>query len=334
VGPSARRAIIRRREFVALIGAAAVWPRAASGQGPGNRPTIGFLGPLSQSAMSQWTAAFVQRLHELGWTEGHNVEISYRWAEGRSELMSGFLAEFVQKKVSIIVTGGADAVVAAKRTTSTIPVVFGTAGDPVGLGLVASLARPGGNITGLSNQSADLPGKRLELLRQVVPDLRRLAILANVDSPIGVLEMSVTQAAARSLGLDVASLQIRQAADIAPAVESVDGHADGLYVVTEPLVDTNRVQINVLALKARLPTIYAAKSYVKDGGLLSYGPDFPDLFRRAGDYVDKILHGTKPSDLPVEQPTKFDLAVNLTTAKALGLSIPPSILAIADDVIN
>jgi ABC-type uncharacterized transport system substrate-binding protein len=229
---------------------------------------------------------------------------------------------------------GTAAVIAAKQATSVIPIVFGTAGDPVGTGLVASLARPGGNVTGLSNQSADLPGKRVDLLRQVVPGLRRLAIMANISSPIGVLEMNEVQAAARTLGLDVVASEIRRAEDIAPAIDALKGRADALYVVTEALVNTNRIRLNTLALGARLPTLHGVRDYVEAGGLMSYGPNFPDLFRRAGEYVDKILRGAKPGGIPVEQPTKFDLAINLTTAKALGLKIPESFLLRADEVIE
>ena len=201
-------------------------PLAAEAQQPRKLPIIGFLGPLTSSAMSEWTAAFVQRLRELGWIEGRTVAIEYRWAEGRNGRYAEIAAEFVQLKVNVIVTGGTGAVIAAKQATSVIPIVFGTAGDPVGLGLVASLARPGGNVTGLSNQSADLPGKRLELLREVIPRLRRLAIMANVGSPIGVLEIGEVQAAARTLGLEEATVAIRRAEDFAPAIEALKGRAD------------------------------------------------------------------------------------------------------------
>ena len=332
--PLSLGADMRRREFITLLGGAAAWPLAARAQQPTKLPTIGFLGPLASSAMSQWTAAFVQRLRELGWIEGRTVEIEYRWGEGRSERFPEIVAEFVRLKVSVIVTGGTAAVIAAKQATSIIPIVFGSVADPVGTGLVASLARPGGNVTGLSNQSADLPGKRLELLREVIPGLRRLAIMVNISNPSNVLEMSEGQAAARTLGLGVVKLEIRRAEDIVPALDSLKGDADALYVVTDALVNTNRVRINTLALGARLPTMLGEKGYVESGGLMSYGPNFPDLYRRAADYVDKILRGAKPGDLPVEQPTKFELMINLTTAKALGLTIPESFLLRADEVIE
>jgi len=250
--------------------------------------------------------------------------------EGRSERFAETAAEFIRLKVDVIVTAGTAPVIAAKQATSIIPIVFAAAGDPVGTGLIASLARPGGNVTGLSNQAADLAGKRLELLREVVPSLRRLAILANVGSPIGVLQMGEAQAAARTLGIDVATVEIRRAEDIARAFESVKGHAEALYVVSDPLASTNRVTINTLALGARLPTICDYREYVEAGALMSYGPNFPDLFRRAADYVDKILRGAKPGEIPVEQPTKFELVINLTGAKALGLTIPESFMLRAD----
>ena len=326
---------MRRREFITLVsGAAVAWPLPLSAQQQAKLPTIGFLGPLASSAMSQWTAAFVQRLRELGWIEGRTVAIEYRWGEGRSERFPEIVAEFVRLKVSVIVTGGTAAVIAAKQATSVIPIVFGSVADPVGTGLVASLARPGGNVTGLSNQSADLPGKRLEFLREVVAGLRRLAIMANISNPSNVLEMSAGQAAAQMLGIDVVKLEIRRGEDIVPAFDSLKGDADALYVVTDALVNTNRVRINTLALGARLPTMFGEEGYVESGGLMSHGPNFPDLYRRTGDYVDKILRGAKPADIPVEQPTKFDLVVNLTTAKTLGLKIPEAFLLRADTIIE
>jgi ABC-type uncharacterized transport system substrate-binding protein len=327
-------AFIGRRELITLLGGAAAWPVAARAQQSGRLPTIGFLGPITHSAASEWLAAFVQRLRELGWIEGRTIAIEVRWAEGRNERFAEIAAEFVRLKVDVIVTAGTAAVVTAKQATSVIPIVFAVAGDPVGTGLVASLARPGGNVTGLSNQSADLAGKRLELLREVVPSLRRLAILANAGSPIGVLEMREAQAAARTLGLEVVTSEIRRVEDIAPAFETLKGRAETLYVASDPLVTTNRIRINTLALGARLPTMHGQGDNVEAGGLMSYGANYPDLHRRAADYVDKILRGTKPGDIPVEQPTKFDFVVNLTTAKALGLEIPPTLLARADEVIE
>jgi putative ABC transport system substrate-binding protein len=325
---------MRRREFIGLLGGTAAWPLAAHAQQPGSLPTIGFLGPLASSAMSRWTGAFVQRLRELGWIEGRSVVIEYRWGEGRSERFPDIVAEFVRMKVSVIVTGGTAAVIAAKQATSVIPIVFGSVADPVGTGLVASLARPGSNVTGLSNQSADMPGKRFELLREVIPGVRRLAIMANITNPSNVLEMRESEAAARTLGLDIVKLEIRGVEDIVPALQSLRANADALYVVTDALVNTNRVRINTLALGAGLPTMFGERGYVESGGLMSYGPNFPDLYRRAGDYVDKILRGAKPADLPVEQPTKFELVLNLTTAKRLGITMPEAFLLRADEVIE
>ena len=326
---------MRRREFVAAIcGAAVIGPFAANAQQVAKVPTIGFLGQLSSSAMSKWTAAFVQRLRELGWVEGRTVAIEYRWGDGRGERFAEIAAELVRLKVDVIVTGGTGAIIAAKQATSVIPIVFATAGDPVGSGLVASLARPGGNLTGLSNLSVDLPSKRLELLREVVPGLRRLAIMANIGNPAVVVEMRQVQVAAGTLGLAVTPLEIRRAEDLAPAIEPLKGHADGLYVVTEALANTNRFEINTLAMSARLATMHGEMGYVEAGGLMSYGPSFPDLYQRAAQYVDKILKGAKPSDLPVEQPTKFELVINRKTANALGLTVSSMLLAQADEVIE
>jgi putative ABC transport system substrate-binding protein len=326
---------MRRREFLGVLGgAAAAWPLAAQAQQPRKLPSIGFLGPSTPSVSSHWAAAFARRLRELGWIEGRTVAIEYRWAEGRNERFAEIAAEFVRLKVDVILTTGTTSVQAAKQATSVIPIVFAIAGDPVGAGLVDSLARPGGNVTGLSNQSTDLAGKRLELLRDVLPGLRRLAIIANAGNPYTMLEMGEVRAAARVLGLDVATLEIRRAAEIVPAFQALKDRVDALYVVNDPLVNSNRARIHTLATAARLPTIDNNRDYVEVGGLMSYGPNFPDLFRRAAEYVDKILRGAKPADLPVEQPTKFDLVVNLVTAEALGLSVPPSLLARADEVIE
>jgi putative ABC transport system substrate-binding protein len=324
-----------RREFITLLGGTAVaWPVGARAQQAGKLPTIGFLGQTTLSGGSEWVAAFVQRLHELGWNEGRTIAIEYRWAEGREERFAEIAAEIVRLRVDVIVTSGTPQVLAVKQATSVIPIVFATAGDPVGTGVVASLARPGGNVTGLSNQHTDLAGKRLELLREVVPGLRRVAIIGNLGNPVIMLELSEVQAAARTLGLEVTALEIRRAEDITPAFEALKSRADALYISPDALINTNRIRINILAVGARLPTMHGSRDYVEAGGLMSLGANFPDQFRRAADYVDKILRGAKPGDLPVEQPTKFDLVINLTTAKALGLTIPESFLARADEVIE
>jgi putative ABC transport system substrate-binding protein len=324
---------LKRRAFIALLCGAAAWPLAAHAQQASKLPTIGFLG-ASPSIESQRVAAFVQRLRELAWIDGRNLTIEYRWAEGRNERYAEAAAELVRLKVDVIVTVATPATLAAKQATTVIPIVFGAASDPIGTGLVQSLARPGGNVTGLSNLISDTGGKKLEFLREIVPGLRRLAILANVGNPAVVLDMSEAQAAARKLGLEVTASEIRQAEDIAPAFDAIKGNVDALYVCTDPLVNTHRIRVNTLALAARLPTIHGLREYVEAGGLMSYGPNLPDLLRRAADYVDKILRGAKPSDIPVEQPTKFDFVINLTTAKALGLKIPESFLLRADAVIE
>jgi putative tryptophan/tyrosine transport system substrate-binding protein len=326
---------IRRRDFVILLGggAAAAWPFAARAQ-QSAMPVVGFLVAGTPLSHGQWVAAFVQRLRELGWIEGRTIAIEYRWGEGRNERFAEIAAEFVRRKVHVIVTSATAAVVVAKQATSVIPIVFAAASDPVASGLVASLARPGGNVTGLSIQQTDVAAKRLELLREFVPGLRRLAILANVDGPAVLLDMREVQTTARPLGLEVVTSEIRRGEDIAPAFETLKGRADALYVCVDPLVATHRIRINTLALAARLPTMHGSREYVETAGLMSYGPNFPHLFRRAAEIVDKILRGTKPADIPVEQPRKFDLTINLTTAKALGLDLPPTLLARADEVIE
>jgi putative tryptophan/tyrosine transport system substrate-binding protein len=326
---------IGRRTFLAALGGAAVsWPLAARAQQMAKLPAVGFLVSGTPSTHGPWFAALAQRLRELGWIEGRTIAIEYRWAEGRNERFAEIAAEFVRLKVDVIVTAGTALVVAAKQATSVIPIVFAAAGDPVGTGLVASLARPGGNVTGLSVQQTDAAAKRLELLREVVPGLRRLAILANVASPAVVLDMREVQATAGTLGLEVTTSEIRQGEDIAPAFEALKSRADALYVCIDPLVSTHRIRINTLALAARLPTMHGSREFVEAAGLISYGTNIPDLFQRAAGYVDKILRGAKPADIPVEQPTKFDLIINLTTAKALGLEIPDKLLALADEVID
>ena len=324
---------VQRRGFITLLGwAAAAWPLAARAQ-QAKLPIIGFLGTATPSAWSQWTAAFLQRLRELGWIEGRTIAIEYRWAEGRPDRFAEIAAEFVRLKVDVIVAFGG-AVPAFKQATSVIPIVFAVAADPVGSGLVASLALPGGNVTGLSLQQTDTGGKRLELLREVIPGLRRLAIMGNVGYRGSVLEMGEVQATARTLGLEIITAEIRRPEDIATSIEALKGRAEALYVIGDPIIDNYRICINTSALGARLPTMHIAKEYVAAGGLMSYGPNYPDLFGRTAEIVDKILRGTKPGDIPVEQPTRFDLIINLTTAKALGLDVPPSLLARADEVIE
>jgi putative ABC transport system substrate-binding protein len=325
---------MRRRDFITIIvGSATVWPLAAKAQQSGKLPAVGFVGATSAYAKSQWIAAFVQRLRELGWIEGRTVTIEYRFAEGRSERYSEIAAEFVRLKVDVIVTPGGGTL-AMKQATSVIPIVFAAATDPVGSGLADSLVHPGGNATGLSNQNADLAGKRLELLREIVPTMRRLAILTNAGYSGSTQVLHQVEAAAQKLGLDTETYGVRQASDIVPAFAAFRGRTDALYVVGDPLLTTNGIRINILAAGARLPTSYGFSDEVEAGGLMSYGPNFSDLYAHAASYVDKILRGAKPGDIPIEQPTKFELAVNLTTANALGLTIPESFLARADKVLE
>jgi putative ABC transport system substrate-binding protein len=324
---------VRRRDFIKVIaGSMTAWPLAARAQQPGKLPTIGFLG-TDALVWSPYTAAFVQRLRELGWIEGRTIAIEYRWSEGRPARNAEIAAEFVRMKVDVILTN-TTAARTVKQATSVIPIVFPLGIDPVGGGLIGSLAQPGGNVTGVTNQQSDLAGKRLELLREVLPRLRRLAIIGNVGSPQAVLEMGEVQAGARTFGFEVAPLEIRRAEDVAPVFESLKDQADALYVVGDSLVQANRTRIITFSLSARLPTIVGIREFVQAGALMSYGPNFLDQFRRAAELVDKILRGTKPGDIPVEQPTKFELVINLTTAKAIGLTIPPTLLARADEVIE
>ena len=323
---------MRRREFISLLGGSVAWSIAARAQ-PAKLPTVGFLGAGGQSAWTHWTAAFVQRLNELGWVQGRTVTIEYRWAEGRAERFREIASEFASLKVDVIVTVGS-AVPALKDATSTIPIVFAVAVDPVGSGMVASLARPGGNVTGVSIQETELAGKRIELLREILPGLRRMAVIANVGYQASVLEVAEVRQVARKFGLDVEPLEIHRAEDIGPAFDKLGNQTQALYVCSSALFNANIARINSRALGARLPTINALREYVEAGGFMSYGTNNRELFRRAAEIVDKILKGAKPADLPVEQPTQFDLVINLSTAKALGLTIPEAFLLRANEVIE
>ena len=322
---------MRRRKFLGIVGGAAAWPLAARAQ-QGKLPTIGLVGD-SASGWSPWTVAFVQRLRELGWIEGQTIAIEYRWSEGRPERIVEIAAEFNYLKVDVIVTFGG-AVTTFRRAIGNIPIVFAIAVDPIGAGIVETLARPGGNVTGSSIQAADTAGKRLALLRDVVPNLRRLAVMFDAGYSASVRENDAAQAAARTLGYEVSPHGIRRAEDIATAFEAIKSQSDALYVVEDALIYASRTQIITLALDARSPTSFSASEEVRAGGLMSYGPSYPALFRRAAEIVDKILRGVKPSDIPVEQPTKFELVINLKTARALSLTFPASILATADEVIE
>jgi putative ABC transport system substrate-binding protein len=268
---------MNRREFITLLGGAAVaWPLAARAQNPaGKPPTIGYLGGGGPTSQRAWVDAFVQRLRELGWIEGRTITIEYRWGEGRAERYAEIAAEFVRLKVDVILAGATEAAIAAKQATSVIPIIFATAGDPVGSRLVASLARPGGNVTGLSNQGSDLPAKRLGLLREVLPGLRRLAVMVNTDYSGGVTEREQIDVTARTLGLEIVPLPIRRAEDIASVFDGLKGRAEALYTTGDPLVNAQRLRINTLALVARLPTMFSQRQYVEGGGLMSYGSELP-----------------------------------------------------------
>jgi putative tryptophan/tyrosine transport system substrate-binding protein len=326
---------MRRREFIGFVGGAAVtWPFSARSQPAAQVPTIGFLGPSTADTARSRVAAFSERLARLGWVDGQTVSIVYRWADGRADRFSELADELIRLRPNLIVTWGTETAVAVKKVSAAIPMVFTVVGDPVGSGLVASLSQPGGNVTGLSTQHADAAGKRLELLREVVGDLKRLSVLANIGNSGGVLELQQVEVAGRKLGIEITRLEFRRAEDIASAVQSISGRTQALYVVADALVNTNRTRINTLTLAARLPTMHGFREIVVEGGLMSYGPNFLDLFRRTADLCDKILRGVKPADIPVEQPIRFDLVINLITAKALGLAVSSSVLARADEIIE
>jgi putative ABC transport system substrate-binding protein len=325
---------MKRREFTTLLGGAAAWPVVARAQQARHVPIIGYVAPTNPLIPSRSTGAFLQRLRELGWIEGQTITIESRWAAGRPERLDEIAAEFVRLKVDLIVTSSTNDSIVMKQVAPQIPMVFAVSGDPVGVGLVASLARPGGNVTGLSNHSTDSAGKRVQWLREIVPGLHRLAILANPGSPQAMVEVSEVQAAARTFGLDVATSEMRQTADVNSTFEQLKSRVDALYVVADPLVNTNRILIATLALGARLPMMCGFRELVEAGCLMSYGANLPDLYRRAAEFADKILRGARPSDIPVEQPTRFDLVINLTAAKALGVTVPDKLLALADEVIE
>ena len=324
---------MRRREFILLVGSVAAYSSSAAfGQRSATPPIVGFLVAGTRASHGAWITAFTQRLSELGWTDGRNIKIEYRWAAGDIRQTREFVAEFVQQKVDVIVTS-AFGVRAAKEATSAIPIVSAAFGDAVAGGIVKSLARPGGNVTGLSIQPSELSSKRLELLREVVPNVRRLAALVNthvVDAQEGV----AIRTASAKLNIDANVLDIQTADDIEATMATLVGQTDALYVYSEPLTNANKDKIIKAATSAKIPTIFGFREFVDAGGLISYGPNFSDLFARAADFTDKILRGASPSDMPIEQPVKYDLIINLRTAKALGLSISEAVLTRADEVIE
>jgi putative ABC transport system substrate-binding protein len=322
---------MKRRAFITLLGGAVAWPLTVRGQQ--RLPTVGVLGVATSSAWQSNLAVFTQRLNELGWSDARTLAFEYRWAEGNIGRFPDVAAELVRLKVDVILTAGG-AVHAAKQATTTIPIVFAVASDPVGTGLVKSLARPGGNVTGLSVQATDLAGKRVELLREFVPGPRRLVIIFNPGYSAAAHESNEVRAAARSLGFETRILEIRTAQDIGNGIGTLDPQADILYVCIDPLTDTEKIVIATSALTARIPTMGGFRESVQAGSQVFYGPNTESMFRRAAELVDKILRGTKPGEIPVEQATKFDLVVNVRTARALGLDMPATLLARADEVIE
>jgi len=327
---------MNRRAFTTLLGGAAVvWPIAARAQQAGKVHRIGVLETISTTLNVANFYALREGLRQLGYAEGQNLVIEYRSADGRDDRFPGLARELLALKVDVIVTRGTPAAKAVKNATSTVPVVMTASGDPVGVGLVTSLARPGGNITGLSAIVGELSPKRLELIREIVPGLARIAVLANTSNDAVRRDWARIETAARSLGVQSQLLDLRESDALGPTFDDASARrADALVVVIDAITQANQQRIVDLAMKHRLPAIYSSREFVDAGGLISYGVSYPDLYRRAATYVDKILKGTKPADLPVVQPTKFELVINLKTAKALGIEVPPTLLARADEVIE
>jgi putative ABC transport system substrate-binding protein len=326
----------RRRFLVTSLAGALAAPLVAKAQPVGKVYRIGYLSASSGTSNPRVLEAFRQGLRELGWVEGQNIVIEYRWAEGRFDRLADLAAELVRLKVDVIVAAPTPAALAAKNATGTIPIVGMSLTDPVGLGLIASLARPGGNVTGVSySVGADIFGKDLELLKEVVPRVRRVAVLSNPASPARPRTISNVKGAARSLGLQLQLVEARGPEDFDGVFAAMAQERVGaLLVVTDPAFIPHRARLVDLATKNRLPSIFTQREDAEAGGLMSYGPRLSDLHRRGAIYVDKILKGAKPADLPVEEPVKFELVINLKTAKALGLTIPPSLLLRADQVIE
>jgi putative tryptophan/tyrosine transport system substrate-binding protein len=308
---------------------------SAEAQQPAKVPRIGLLSPFSPSAAALWHQAFLQGLRDLGWVEGKNISIEYRYAEGRRDRLPDLVADLVRLKVDIIIASVNTDALVAKKATRTIPIVMASAGDPVATGLVDSLARPGGNITGLSQMAPEMAGKRLELLKEIVPKLSRVAVLWNPQGTTSTLNWKEIQLPARELGVQLHSLEVQSLNDFDKAFEDATrARAGALSIMPDQLFAGNLKRIADLAVKSRLPSIFHLSEFADSGGLVAYGPDRSDQFRRAATYVDKILKGTKPADLPVEQPMKFEFVINLKTAKQIGLTIPPNVLARADRVIR
>ena len=321
--------------MVTLILSLLTAPLTSTAQQAAKVPRLGLLIPGSSSAFAPRIEAFRYGLRDLGYVEGRNITMEYRFAEGKDDRLPALVAELIRLQVDIIVTDGEAAIRAAQHATTTIPIVMAVSGDPVGIGHVASLARPGGNITGLSFMQPEVSGKRLELLQEAVPKLSHVAVLWNPDVPVSTLGFKETQTAAHALGLQLQSLEVRGPDEFDQAFAAMTSeHADALVVLSNPLFFEHRRQLAELAVKHRLPAIFLFREYVEAGGLMAYGANLNDMWRRAASYMDRILKGTKPADLPVEQPVKFALVINLKTAKALGVTIPPTLLFQADEVIQ
>ncbi len=329
---------MQRRQFIALLGgataASTAWPLAAGAQTPSKIPRVGYIVGTSSAASGHTVGAFRQGLRELGYVEGQTIALEVRWAEGRNERIPELVAELVGLKMDVLVVASSQAALAAKKATGTIPIVM-VGADPVGLGVVASLARPGGNVTGLSIFNEEIIGKRLELLKELVPGLTRVAVLRNPIVAAHATFWQETEVAARKLGVALQPFEVRGPEDFEAAFGAATrGNAQALIAFDDSLTLAYRPQIVALAASSRLPAMYGFREFPDEGGLMSYGPTFVDLFRRAATFVDKILKGAKPADLPVEQPTKFELVINRRTANALGLTVPPALLAQADEVIE
>jgi putative tryptophan/tyrosine transport system substrate-binding protein len=326
---------VKRREFITLLGGAAAWPLAAHAQQAGKVYRIGFLGNSTAALEANLVGPFREGLRDLGYVEGQNILIEYRWAEGEYERFPAITAELITLKVDVIVTAGTPASLAVKKAATSIPLVMVAVGDPVATGLVASLGRPGGNITGLTSIASEMEGKRLELLREVVPNISHIAVLWNAASPIQIIEEREVRAAAQISGMKMLSLGVRTVEEIEDALTTiVRERPGGLLVLADRLFLHHRTRIMDFAVQRRLPGVHAYRELVEAGGLMSYGPSYADMHRRAASYVDRILKGSKPADLPVQAPVKFELVINLKAAKALGLEIPPTLLARADEVIE
>ena len=326
---------MKRREFITLIGGAAAWPLAAGAQQASTVARIGLLSPFSPSTAAVWHKSFRQGLRDLGWVEGKNINIEYRYADGREDRLPDLATDLVRLKVNVIVTTVNTDTLAAKNATRTIPIVMASAGDPVGGGLVKSLARPGGNITGLSQIAPDLAGKRLQLLKEIIPRLARVAVLWNPQGTTSPIAWREIQLPAQELSVKLQSLPITSPNDFDKAFEdATQAHVDALIIMPDPLFAGNLIRLAELSTKSRIPSMFHLREYADHGGLIVYGVDRTDQFYRAAAYVDRILKGTNPAELPIEQPTKFELVINLKTAKALGLTVPPALLTSADEVIE